>query len=358
MSHSAGLTVHGFPGYDVNDPVPTLVQIFNGEKPANTAPIRVDLVPGTRVRYSGGGVTIEQQLMMDVTGKPFPALMREITLDKIGMTDSSYEQPLPPAPAAMTASGTYADGKAVHGRWHIYPEMAAAGLWTTPTDLSKFAIEIALSKHGKSNRVLSEEMTREMLTPVLEEAGLGFFLDKENPGQFGHNGADEGFQALLTMNAESGKGAAIMANSDNGIAVGDFLLRSVAKEYGWNYRSPGQGAFQMLVLIAKLKGTEVALQRYAELKKSQSAEYKIEEGTLNSLGYMLLFSGQTQDAMTVFQRNVQEYPKSANVYDSLGEAYMKAGQKDLAIQNYEMSLQLDPRNQNAIDMLKKLKETK
>ena len=160
MSHSAGLTVHGFPGYDLNEPVPTLVQILNGEKPANTAPIRVDFLPGTRVRYSGGGVTIEQQLMMDVTGKPFPALMREIVLDKLGMTDSSYEQPLPPSRAAMTASGTRAHGKVIHGRWHIYPEMAAAGLWTTPTDLSRFAIEIALSKHGKSNRVLSEAMTR------------------------------------------------------------------------------------------------------------------------------------------------------------------------------------------------------
>ena len=234
MSHSAGLTVHGFPGYDVDAPLPTLVQIFNGEKPANTAPIRVDFVPGTQVRYSGGGVTIEQQLMMDATAKPFPALLRQIVLSKIGMTDSSYEQPLPPALAARTAGGTYADGKPVHGRWHIYPEMAAAGLWTTPTDLGKFAIEIALSKHGKSNRVLSEQMTREMLTPVLDEAGLGFFLDKENPGQFGHSGADEGFQALLTMNAESGQGLAIMADSDNGIAVGNLVLLRVAKEYGWN----------------------------------------------------------------------------------------------------------------------------
>jgi len=358
MSHCAGLTVHGFPGYDVNDPVPTLVQIFNGEKPANTPPIRVDFVPGTRERYSGGGVTIQQQLMMDVTGKPFPALMREIVLDKIGMTDSSYEQPLPQPRAAMTASGTRADGRVVHGRWHIYPEMAAAGLWTTPTDLSKFAIEIALSKHGKSNRVLSEAMTREMLTPVLDEAGLGFFLDKDNPGHFEHNGADEGFQAILTMNAESGKGVAIMANSDNGITVGNFLLQSVAKEYDWNYKVTEHGPFPTLVLIAKLKGTQAALERYTELKKSQSADHKVVESTLNELGYTLLSSGQTQDAIAVFQRNVQEYPKSANVYDSLGEAYMQAGQKDLAIQNYEMSLKLNPRNQNAVDMLKKLRETR
>ena len=358
MSHTAGLTVHGFPGYDINDILPTLVQIFNGEKPANTAPIRVDILPGTKEVYSGGGITIEQQIMMDVTGKSFPALMRELVLDKLGMADSSYEQPLPSARAAMTASGTHADGKVVHGRWHIYPEMAAAGLWTTPTDLSKFAIEIAVSKHGKANRVLSEKMTNEMLKPVLEEAGLGLFMDKNNPGQFGHNGADEGFQAILTMNAESGKGVAIMANSDNGIAVGDILLRSVAKEYDWNYKSGGQGAYPMLVLIAKAKGTQAALQWYAELKKFPSAEYKVEERTLNSLGYSLLFSGQMQDAITVFQCNVQEYPESGNVYDSLGEAYMKAGQKELAIQNYEKSLQLDPKNQNAVDMLKKLKEMK
>ncbi|MGO9272115.1 MAG: hypothetical protein ACLQOO_17940 [Terriglobia bacterium] len=197
-----------------------------------------------------------------------------------------------------------------------------------------------------------------MLTPVLDDAGLGFFLDKENPGQFGHNGADEGFQALLTMNAESGQGVAIMTNSDRGLAVGDLLLRSVAKEYGWNYKSPEQGVVQVLVLIAKLGGAEAALARYTELKKSQSAEYKIEQGTLNGLGYELLYSGQTEDAITIFRRNVQEYPKSADVYDSLGEAYMKAGEKGLAIQNYEMSLQLNLKNQNAVDRLKKLKETK
>jgi CubicO group peptidase (beta-lactamase class C family) len=359
MSHTGGLTVHGFPGYDVNDAMPTLVQIFNGEKPANTAPIRVDTVPGTIERYSGGGVTIEQQLMMDVSGKAFPALMRELVLDKIGMAESSYEQPLPPARAAMTASGTYGDGKVVHGRWHIYPEMAAAGLWTTPTDLSKFAIEIAQSKQGKSNRVLSEKMTKEMLTPVLEEAGLGLFMDKDNPGQFGHDGADEGFQAILTMNAESGKGVAIMANSDNGITVGDILVRKIAKEYGWNYKfsdQPGVEAAHMLVLVAKVKNVQAALQRYAELKKTPSAEYAIAEQTLNTVGYVLLYSGHEQEAITVFQRNVGDYPQSGNVYDSLGEAYMKVGQKELAIQNYEKSLQLDPKNMNAEEMLKKLRE--
>ena len=352
MSHTAGLTVHGFPGYDVDEPTPTLVQIFNGEKPANTAPIRVDILPGTKSVYSGGGVTIEQQLMLDVTGKPFPALMRELVLDKIRMTDSGYEQPLPTARAAMTAWGAYADGKPVHGKWHIYPEMAAAGLWTTPTDLGKFAIEIALSKQGKANHILSQKMTEEMLTPVLDGAALGWFLEKDNPGQFGHNGADEGFQALLTMNADTGNGMAMMADSDNGISVMNQVLRRVAKEYGWNYKAsadPGEDLF----VLARLKGAAAALEEYDVLRSQDSS--KGNEQTLNGLGYRLLYSGKESDSITVFQKNVQEYPQSGNVYDSLGEAYAKVGQKDLAIQNYEKSLQLDPKNQNAVERLKKLK---
>ena len=352
LSHTAGLTVHGFPGYDVDEPTPTLVQIFNGEKPANTAPIRVDILPGTKSVYSGGGVTIEQQLMLDVTGKPFPALMRELVLDKIRMTDSGYEQPLPTARAAMTAWGAYADGKPVHGKWHIYPEMAAAGLWTTPTDLGKFAIEIALSKQGKANHILSQKMTEEMLTPVLDGAALGWFLEKDNPGQFGHNGADEGFQALLTMNADTGNGMAMMADSDNGISVMNQVLRRVAKEYGWNYKASADTGEDLFV-VARLKGAAAALEQYDVLKSQDSS--KVNEQTLNGLGYRLLYGGKESDSITVFQKNVQEYPQSGNVYDSLGEAYAKVGQKDLAIQNYEKSLQLDAKNQNAVERLKKLK---
>ena len=353
MSHSAGLTVHGFPGYDLEEPLPTLVQILNGERPANTAPIRVDIVPGTKTRYSGGGVTVEQLLLMDVTGKPFPELMRETVLERIGMTDSSYAQPLPPDWAERTATGTRADGTPVHGRWHIYPEMAAAGLWTTPTDLAKFAIEIAQSKRGEANHVLSTKMTSEMLTPVLDEAGLGFFLSKENPGEFGHGGADEGFQALLTMNWETGKGLAVMANSDRGIAVATLVQQAVAREYGWNRKQSGN-AFSTLLLLAKAKGASAALRRYTEMRKAGAKDLGLEEGMLNQVGYMLLGDGQVQDAILVFERNAQEYPQSSNAYDSLGEAYMKAGQKDLAIVNYKKSLQLEPGNQNAVGQLKKL----
>jgi CubicO group peptidase (beta-lactamase class C family) len=353
-SHTGGLTVHGFPGYDVDEKLPTLVQIFNGEKPANTAPIRVDIVPGTKVRYSGGGVTIEQQVMTDVSGKAFPTLLKETVLDKIGMSDSSYEQPLPAAWAARTATGTYQSGKAVHGKWHVYPEMAAAGLWTTPTDLAKFATEIAMSKQGKSNKVLSQKTTQEMLTPVMEEAGIGFFMPKDRPGEFGHNGADEGFQALLVMNADTGQGAAIMANSDNGILVANELLRSIAKEYGWKHVQ-ARGPFEELTLAGMVGGTDALLAKYDEMKNSEDKEKRPQEFVLNVLGYQALQTDRTDDAIRLFQRNVQEFPESGNVYDSLGEAYAKAGKRDLAIENYEKSLQLNPKNENAKERLKKLR---
>jgi len=257
MTHTAGINVHSFYGYDVNDPIPSLLQVLNGAKPANSQPIRVEHVPGSQMRYSGGGVTIEQQLMMDVTGGPFPRLMKEVVFDKIGMADSTFEQPLPPARAPYASSGTYPNLTTMHGKWHVYPEMAAAGLWTTPSDLAKFAIEIASSRRGKSNRVLSQAMPTRMLTPQVEtteepfgQMGLGFFIDKRNSAEFGHGGACWAFQAVLIAFADDGKGAAIMTNSDNGFYVMDRLIESIAHEYHWNYKSLDQNAGAFLGVIA------------------------------------------------------------------------------------------------------------
>lgn len=355
-SHTGGLTVHGFPGYDVDDKLPTVPQILDGVKPANTAPVRVEFVPGTKMQYSGGGITIEQLLMTEVSGKPFPALLKESVLDKIGMTDSSYEQPLPKNWFARTPSGTDVNGKAVHGKSHIYPEMAAAGLWTTPTDLGKFAIEIALSKNGKSNKVLSQKTVQEMLTPVMDEAGLGFFIAKERPGEFGHNGADEGFQALLVMNWETGDGFAAMSNSDNGVFVAQEYLRAVRKVYNWKYQEWPRRPSEEMFLISKIKGVDASLKWYDEIKAAGDASKVPSEEALNQMGYEALYTDHTENAIKFFQKNALEHPDSANVYDSLAEAYAKAGKKDLAIENYQKALKLNPENKNAAEQLKKLKE--
>ncbi len=228
LSHSAGLTVHGFPGYAAGDPVPTLVQVLDGVKPANTGPIRVDVLPGSIWRYSGGGYTVMQLAMTDVTRKPFPEIMRETVLAKAGMRDSTYENPLPSSLSEVAATGYGSDGTAIAGRYHTYPEMAAAGLWTTASDLARFGIEIQKSREGRSNRILKQATVEEMLTEQKKPWGLGFSLA---PNWFSHGGADEGFQASFGCSLD-GKGLVVMTNSDNGGRLAHEIELAFAAAYG------------------------------------------------------------------------------------------------------------------------------
>ena len=234
LSHTAGTTVHGFPGYAITEKVPTLQQVLDGSAPANTAPVRVDFEPGTKFRYSGGGTTIAQLAIMDVEKKPYPEIARETVLAPLNMTNSTYSQPLPADWRKKAATGYRSSGEEVEGKIHIYPEMAAAGLWTTPTDLAKFGIEVQLSLAGKSNKILKKDSVDIMTKSFIDNAGLGFFIEKHgNALYFGHGGADEGFRAELLVSRDKGYGIAVMANSDNGQILRE-VIRSVAREYGWD----------------------------------------------------------------------------------------------------------------------------
>jgi len=239
LSHSAGLTVHGFPGYASDEPVPTVVQILNGEKPANTDPIRVDILPNTLWRYSGGGFVILQTLMSDVTGKPFPQIMRELVLAPVGMTRSAYEQPLPKSRAPEAAQAYRSLNEPVKGGWHTYPEMAPAGLWTTPSDLARMAMEVQNEYAGKSSKILSQDMARQMLTQQFGTWGLGFGLESDGgKSSFSHSGGNEGYRCNIQTFTDSGQGLAIMTNSDTGAGLYEEIYRAVAKEYGWPGHQP------------------------------------------------------------------------------------------------------------------------
>jgi CubicO group peptidase (beta-lactamase class C family) len=234
LSHTAGLTVHGFPGYAEGKELPSLQQILNGVKPANTPPIKVDIEIGSRFRYAGGGYTVLQQLLIDVLGRPFPYIVRDAVLIKLDMSQSTYEQPLPTALVGRAASGHRPDGSVLPGKWHIYPELAAAGLWTTPTDLALFAREIMLAKEGKSDRILSQVIVELMLTPIKEGAGLGLFISGSGQDlQFSHGGGNEGFRCYMMAYPKRGQGAVIMTNSDLGGDLLPEILRSLSAEYGW-----------------------------------------------------------------------------------------------------------------------------
>jgi CubicO group peptidase (beta-lactamase class C family) len=234
LSHSAGLTVHGFPGYAVNVRRPTLVQVLDGAAPANTPAVRVDLAPGQKFRYSGGGYTVLQQMILDVISEPFPRFMHTTVLEPLGMSRSSFEQPLDSERAAAAATGYYADGKAVPGKWHIYPEMAAAGLWTTASDLARFAIGIQQAFNGTQNRVISQATARQMLAPQIENVGLGLFLEgKGKTLRFRHGGRDEGFDCEMLAFAETGQGAVVMINANDDSGAIARVLEAIARQYRW-----------------------------------------------------------------------------------------------------------------------------
>jgi CubicO group peptidase (beta-lactamase class C family) len=234
LSHSAGLTVEGFPAYRVGSPIPSLLQILDGRPPANTPPVRVDQIPGSKWRYSGGGYLVMQQMMIDVTGRSFAEYMQDAVLRPLGMSSSTFAQPLRESLARRAATGfASAPRRAVEGRWRIKPELAAGGLWTTAGDLARFLLGIQRSLAGTSNPVISQSMTRQMLTNQKEDSGLGFFLGGDPP-RFGHNGSNRGFDAVTVALCDTGEGAVILMNGNTDIEVlKNILVEAIADQYHW-----------------------------------------------------------------------------------------------------------------------------
>jgi CubicO group peptidase (beta-lactamase class C family) len=235
LSHNAGINVHGFVGYDRDAPLPTLVQVLEGAPPANSPAIRETAVPGSTTEYSGGGTTIAQQVAVDLTGQPFPDFMRETLLGPLRMTNSTFEQPLPQRLWPRAADGYYGDGMPVHRGWHVYPTMAAAGLWTTPGDLAAFVIAIENALRGRGKPPIDATVASEMTTKASDSFGLGPELQ---PGYFTHNGANEGFRGVFVGLTTGGRGVVVLTNSDNGLALTDEVVHSVAKAYTWPVLQP------------------------------------------------------------------------------------------------------------------------
>lgn len=230
LSHTAGLTVHGFAGYGPDESVPGTIGVLNGE--GNTDPVRVEVQPGAVHRYSGGGYTVVQLLVEDVTGVPFHEAMATLVLEPLGMVHSTYRQPLPPELRDQAASGHRHDGSPLEGRFHTYPETAAAGLWTTPSDLARFLISLQRARQTGRHPVLSAERVDEMLTPVRGEYGLGLAIS--NGRRFGHWGANEGFRCTMTALLDGDQGVVVMTNGDQGDALAREILRAIARDYGWD----------------------------------------------------------------------------------------------------------------------------
>ena len=237
LSHTSGTDDgFGFPGYKPGEPLPSLTQILNGESPSNVGPAVLGRSPLTAFKYSGGGITLTQLLLIDALKRPFPDVLREWVLTPIGMSHSAYEQPLSAARDRHAARAHDRTGSAREAKWHVYPELAAAGLWTTAGDLARFGIELQKSIHGRSNRVLSRATALEMTTPVgVGPYGLGIAISKDGEGWYlQHGGSNWGFQCLLVIHKLKGYGFAAMANSDSGGQLIAEVQQRVAAAYKWD----------------------------------------------------------------------------------------------------------------------------
>ncbi len=237
LSHTAGLTGHGFPGYAVDEELPTLIQVLNGE--GNTPAVVVDTIPGSIWRYSGGGYTLMEKVVEDVTGLTFEKVMHDKILQPMAMTKSTYEQPLPKNLEASASIAYNKIGEAVDGLWHNHSEKAAAGLWTTPSDLAKYCIEMQEILAGKEKSILSQKTVELMLTEVKNTWGLGPMLKWAGDSLiFQHGGKNEGFTTEMMAFAYQGDGVIIMTNADKGRPLINEILQSLSTYYGWGTSKP------------------------------------------------------------------------------------------------------------------------
>jgi CubicO group peptidase (beta-lactamase class C family) len=233
LSHTAGATVHGFEDYAAGEKVPTLVQVLNGESPANSAPATIDFVPGSQFRYAGGNYAIIQQILTDVIGEPFPELMQELILQPLHMVHSTFQQPIPEKLRPLVGIPYDKDGNAIAGGPHTSPMTAVAGLWTTPSDLALFALAIQDALAGKPGAIVSPSTAHEMLRPVRENYALGFVIDGNGPSRyFFHPGANLGYLSFFFAYVK-GDGVVLISNQQYSKALMLEVIHALAKQYGW-----------------------------------------------------------------------------------------------------------------------------
>ena len=353
LNHKAGLSVGGFGGYAKVEKLPTTIETLDGIKPSNSNAVRSIFEPGLKFQYSGGGTTITQLILENTTGEKYEDYMMKNVLTPLGMSNSSFNQPPSKEKEYLLATG-YNNGKEAEGKYHIYPEKAAAGLWTNPTDLSKYIIETQLSLLGKSNKILSQEMSAKRV-----ENNFGVFLNDFNGAKyFGHSGGNEGFVCYYVGSLENGNGLVVMTNGRN-MKLVEEVVNSIASINKWkNYPlEPQKESISLTIRKESEKNIDKGIELYNNLKKDRPNDYNFSnESELNQLGYEFMGDKKIDSAIKIFTLNVSEFPNSANVYDSRGEAYFNKKEYLLSKNDYSKVLELEPGNQNAKEMLLKIEE--
>jgi CubicO group peptidase (beta-lactamase class C family) len=237
---TAGCNVPGYFGYAAGAVLPDDVRILEGASPANSPPVKIVSAPGSARAYSGGGCQIAQVALEDATGQSFGELVDTLVLRPLGMDHSAFSQPPKEAEMAQLAIAHDRNGHEVAGNWHVYPEYAAAGLWSTPADLAQLIVAMAKAAKGDKSTPFGERGLAELLTNVDNLGyGLGVALagSPRDPVVM-KRGNNLGFRGGLVACPKSGQGAVIMTNGDGGEPIVDSLLDALARRYKWPAHAP------------------------------------------------------------------------------------------------------------------------
>jgi len=254
LSHGAGVSGHSLGAYYVGEEVPTVLQILDGLPPSKVDPVRVVSEPQTEFKYSGGGYLVVLQAMIDVTGRPFPDIMSEAVLDPAMMERSGYFQSLEYDSAGNVAAGHDGMGSVIEGYWQIMPNPAGGGLWTTPSELCLFVMEVQKALRGESS-IISRQTAEEMLTRQIGDYGLGLITQGDGESlAFSHGGDNAGYGSFFFAYARRGEGVAVMANGQRGYYLYNEILRSVGIVYNWPELKPS--------IIQPIRLPEETLNRY------------------------------------------------------------------------------------------------
>lgn len=311
LSHTAGLGVHGFPGYHRDSTVASVIDILDGRAPSNTEAVRSVTEPGKDNRYSGGGTLITQQMLTDITRQQYEQYMYKHVLQPLGMTNSSYHQPPPPDQRKNLATGYKKNGTEVLGKYFVYPEKAAAGLWTTPTDICKYLIEMQLAYNGKSSKVLNQEMVKLHVTPYKDDVAMGTFLQIRNDEKyFVHSASNEGFTGYFLGGLTNGKGVALFVNSEDGSVLLE-LLTSIALTYDWKGFSKPEQITTVPVndsITSKYVGEYITDGYYSEIKKGNDGLYFWTDGINSKMHF----------TSSIEFRNIELGRTKTFIFDSAG----------------------------------------
>ncbi|RIA10205.1 CubicO group peptidase (beta-lactamase class C family) [Flavobacteriaceae bacterium MAR_2010_72] len=359
LSHTAGLSLHGYPGWSSKDNLPTIEESLNGK---NNGPGRVEIImePGTKWKYSGGGFSILQLIIEEVTKQRFEDYMQTEILNPLGMTNSSYtinEKILKSSSLEHNNFGEVID-------FELFTAQAAAGLHTTIEDFTKFARASLYTYKNNNQQILSASNLQQMMEPAQASNGsygLGYGIESINGTSItlvGHGGANSGWHAFLRLNPVTNDGFIMITNG----GAGHNIYRQVYCD--WIYWKTGESMgnrcnivpsiANKLKTIIETEGIDKIQSQYLELKKNETNGYNFSEDQLNYLGYHYLGKDKVDYAISIFKINVDAFPKSSNVYDSYGEALLKNGDKEKAIENYKKSVELNPGNEGGIKVLKEL----